>query len=140
MHVLHNTTDDACSSVLPFDIQNILVLIYKQFYRSTKQTEALKSICDELNVDFLKVKGCPSIRFLAKKNSIISVLKIFGPLQQYFEASKSKKVLNLKTFFADRLSKFYLIIVRDLCQVFEDAIVKIEGNETTGNEAMKIVT
>lgn len=35
-HILHNAPDDSCSSVLPFDIQNILVLIYKQFYKSTK--------------------------------------------------------------------------------------------------------
>lgn len=41
-HILHNTPDDACSSVLPFDIQHVLVLIYKQFYYSTKQTEALE--------------------------------------------------------------------------------------------------
>lgn len=113
-HILHNASSDACSSVLPFDIQHVLVLIYKQFYKSTKQTEALKHICDELSVDFSKVKGCPSTRFLAKKNSIVSVLKIYASLQQYFKTHQTKKMpRTLKTFFADPSSKFYLIIVRD---------------------------
>lgn len=139
-HILHNAPDDACSAVLPFDIQNVLVLIYKQFYKSTKQTEALKLICNELSVDFSKVKGCPSTRFLAKKNSIASVLKIFSALTQYFTSNPSKKVhKTLANFFADPLNKFYLIIVRELCEVFEGAIIKMEGNETTGNEAVKIV-
>lgn len=139
-HILHNTPNDACSTVLPFDIQHILVLIYKQFYNSTKQTEALKKICNELSVDFSKVKGCPSTRFLAKKNSIVSVLNVFGPLKEYFGSDSLKRVHNtLKNFFADPLNKFYLIIVRELCEVFEEAILKIEGNQTSGYEAVKIV-
>lgn len=139
-HILHNTPQNACSAVLPYDIQNVLTLIYKQFYNSTKQTEALKQICEELSVDFTKVKGCPRTRFLAKKNSISSVLKMFAPLTEYFTSNPTKKVpVTLKKFFADPLSKFYLIIVRDLCETFEDAILKIEGNQTTGYEAMKTV-
>lgn len=45
----------------------------------------------------------------------------------------------MKRFFEDPLHKFYLILVRDLCEVFEQAILKIEGNEICGNEAVKIV-
>lgn len=139
-HILHNAPEDACSSVLPFDIQHILVLIYKQFYHSTKQTENLKKICNDLSVDFSKVKGCPKTRFLAKKNSIASVLKMFGPLKEYFETyTPKRKNKSLEKFFEDPLSRFYLIIVHELCQIFEGAILKIEGNETSGCEAVKIV-
>lgn len=140
-HILHNAPEDACLNALPFDIQHILVLIYKQFYASTKQTEALKAFCDEVSVEYSKVKGCPSTRFLAKKSSIISVLKVYGPLMQYFLNPKptAKLPVLLKTFFSDPMSKFYLIILRDLCEVFENAILKIEGNQTTGYEAVKIV-
>lgn len=96
-HILHNAPQDACLSVLPFDIQHILVLIYKQFYSSTKQTEALKRFCDEMSVEYSKVKGCPSTRFLAKKNSIISVLKVYGPLMEYFlDPKPTAKVVDPK--------------------------------------------
>lgn len=140
LHILHNTPDDACSSVLPFDIQHILVLIYKQFYHSTKQTEELKSICERLGVDFSKVKGCPSVRFLAKKKSILPVLNVFEPLKEYFFSKNTKRAhFTLRKFFADPLNKFYLIIVRDISELFEDAILKIEGNQTSGYEAVKIV-
>lgn len=71
------------------------------------------------------------VRFLVKKNSIASVLKIYGPLQQYFTSNPSKKVhKTLKKIFADPINKIYLIVVRELCEVFEQTIIKIEGNET----------
>lgn len=139
-HILHNAPENACLNVLPFDMQRILVLMYKQFYMSTKQTEALKRFCDEMSIEFSKIKGCPSTRFLAKKSSIISVLKVYEPAKDYFESEPTKKVpILLLKFFADPLSKFYLIIVRDLCESFEEAILRIEGNQTCGHEAIKIV-
>lgn len=52
------------------------------------------------------------------------MLKIFGPLKEYIESNPSKRVnKTLENFFADPLSKFYLI----------------EGNQTSGYEAVKIV-
>lgn len=139
-HILHNAPQDACSNVLPFDIQSILVLMYKQFYNSTKQTEELKAFCEELSIEFSKVKGCPSVRFLAKKNCIESILKIFNALKKYFDSNPSKKVpKSLEMFLADPLHKFYLIVVRDLCELFESAIRMIEGNQTSGIEALKTV-
>lgn len=139
-HILHNAPEDACLNALPFDVQNVLVLIYKRFYKSTKQTEALKDFCNEMSIEYSKIKGCPKNRFLAKKRSIISLLKVFEAAKKYFLSASTKKVpVSLKNVFSDKMSKFYFIIVRDLCEVFEDAIVKIEGNEITGYEAVRIV-
>lgn len=139
-HILHNALEDACLNALPFDVQNVLVLIYKRFYKSTKQTEALKDFCNEMSIEYSKIKGCPKNRFLAKKRSIISLLKVFEAAKKYFLSASTKKVpVSLKNVFSDKMSKFYFIIVRDLCEVFEDAIVKIEGNEITGYEAVRIV-
>lgn len=139
-HILHNTPQNACLAVLPFDIQNILVLMYKRFYISTKQTEILKKFCEELDIEFANLKGCPKTRFLAKKNSIKSVLKVFGALEEYFTANSSTKVARvLLNFFEDPLRKFYLIIVRDICEMFEEAILMIEGNDISGYEAIKVV-
>lgn len=138
-HILHNAPEDACLNALPFDVQNILVLIYKRFYKSTKQTEALKDFCNEMSVEYSKIKGCPKNRFLAKERSIISLLNVFEAANAYFLSGSTKKVpVSLKNVFADKMTKFYFIIVRDLCELFEDAIVKIEGNET-GFEANRIV-
>lgn len=47
-HILHNAPQNACLAVLPFDVQNLLVLMYKQFYISTKKSDKLKQLCDEL--------------------------------------------------------------------------------------------
>lgn len=139
-HVLHNATQNTCLNVLPFDMQNLLVLMYKQFYNSTKQTEKLKTLCDELEIEFARLKGCPKTRFLAMKNSIKSVLKVIVALKEYFTSSSLKKKPKvISNFFADPLHKFYLIIVRDICQLFEEAILMIEGDEISGFEALKIV-
>lgn len=42
-HVLHNTPNNACLAYIPYDFNQILTLIYKQFNTSTKQNEALKT-------------------------------------------------------------------------------------------------
>lgn len=129
LHILHNTPEDACLNALPFDVQHILVLIYKQFYKSTKQTKSLEQCCNELSIEFAKIKGGPKTRFLAKKRSINSVLKVYEPAQKYFLSPQTKQIpVALKNSFLDKKSKLYLIIVRDLCEVFENAILKIEGN------------
>lgn len=139
-HILHNAPQNACLAVLPFDVQNLLVLLYKQFYISTKQTDNLKKLCDELEIEFAKLKGCPKTRFLAKKSSINSVLKVFGALQEYFATTTLKNVPKIiSNFFADPLHKVYLIVVRDICELFEDAILKIEGDQISGYEGIKIV-
>lgn len=118
-----------------------LSLIYKQFHTSTKQSEALKTFCNEMDVEYKKVKSCPNTRFIAKKSSINSVLRVLGPLQTYVKSNPTKNVpLVLRKNFEDPLHKFYLILVRDLCEIFEDAILKIEGDKICGNEAsVKIV-
>lgn len=139
-HVLHNTPNNACLTNIPYDFNQILTLIYKQFNTSTKQSEALKTFCKEMDVEFRKIKSCPNTRFIAKKGSINSVLRVLDPLKSYVDSDPSKKVpLVVKRFLDDPFHKFYLILVRDLCAMFEDAVLKIEGNNICGNEAIKIV-
>lgn len=139
-HILHNTPHDACLANIPYDFNQILTLIHKQFKTSTKQSEALKSFCEEMDMVFKRVKSCPNTRFIAQKASIDSVLRVLGPLQRYAQSNPSKKVpLVVKRFLDDPSHKFYLTLVRDLCAMFEDAILKIEGNDVCGNEAIKIV-
>lgn len=45
----------------------------------------------------------------------------------------------LKRFFEDPLHQFYLVLGRDICGIFADAILKVEGNKICGNEAIKVV-
>lgn len=139
-HTLHNTTRNSCLDNIPYDFNHILSLIHNQFKTSTKQTEALKAFCEEMDVEFKRVKSCVNTRFLAMKSSINAVLRVIGPLREYFVSSPSRKVpLTVSRFFEDPLHKFYLVLVRDLCEMFEIAILKIEGDAITGNEAVKIV-
>lgn len=139
-HILHNTPHDACLTNIPYDFNQILSLIHKQFNTSTKQTESLKQFCDEMDIEFEKLKSCPNTRFIGKKASINSVLRVIDPLRAYCESNPTKKVpLVVQKIFKDPLHKFYLILVRDLCNLFECTILKIEGNAICGNEAVKIV-
>lgn len=66
-------------------------------------------------------------------------MNVYEALKDYFLSKTTKNApVSLKNFFY-KMSKFYLIIVRDLCELFEDTIRKIEGEEITGYEAVKIV-
>lgn len=139
-HILHNAPNDACLAIIPYDFNQILTLIYKQFNTSTKQSESLKAFCEEMDIEFQKIKSCPNTRFIAKKDSIDSVLRVLSPLKSYFESNPTKNVpLVIKKFFKDPLHKFYLVLVRDLCEMFEHAILKIEGDDICGNEAITII-
>lgn len=132
-HVVHNTPHDACLANIPYDFNQILTLIHNQFKTSTKQTEALKTFCEEMDVQYQRVKSCPNSRFIAQKSSIDAVLRVLGPLQSYVRSNPSKKVpLVVRRFFDDPAQNFYLVLVRDLCAMFEDAILKIEGNDICG--------
>lgn len=139
-HILHNAPKHAFTYVLPHNIDVILSKIYKRFYISTKQTEALKAHCDKINIEFKTIKGCSATRFLAKKACINSVLKVYDALDNYYRSVSAKNIpMALRQFFKDPLHKLILILVRDTCELFEKAILKIEGNNVTGYEAAKIV-
>lgn len=139
-HILHNAPKHAFTFVLTHNIDVILSTIYKRFYISTKQTEALKAHCNAIDIEFEKVKGCIITRFLAKKKCINSVLKVYRALRNYYDSVPARTIpMSLRSFFNDPLNKLILILVRDTCDLFETAILKIEGSTVSGIEAIKII-
>lgn len=80
-HILHNLLKSACD-VLPFDVECVVVKIYSYFYIYTTHEEALKSFCEEADIEYLKLLGYAKTRFLALGPAIKRILHLFEPLKK----------------------------------------------------------
>lgn len=56
MHTLNSALKEGCSCVLPIDLEVVVYQIYDHFYDSTKQTEELKSWCNQKDIELVMVK------------------------------------------------------------------------------------
>lgn len=140
MHTLNSGLKEGCSCVLPIDLEVVVYQIYDHFYDSTKQTEALKDWCAQKHIEYHKMSGYGKTRFIGMKSCINSILRIFGALESYFNSKSTKKVpRNIVNFFANPLKKFLLVFVRDVTDLFETTILKIEGDKITGTQAVQEV-
>lgn len=63
-HIVHNAFDAACGT-LSFDIEAVVVRIYKYFYIYTCRVETLKSFCNVNEVEFSMLKNHSGTRFLS---------------------------------------------------------------------------
>lgn len=106
-HIVHNTLKFA------WDIEYIVLKIYSQFYRSTVQMEALRTLCDETDgVDFINLLGYAKTWFLALGPVIGSILKLFVPLKEYFLQLRCCTTI-LKTFFESPFAKLWLLFIKE---------------------------
>lgn len=111
-HIVHNALKSACEE-LPLDIEYIVVKIYAQFYRSTVQVEALRTLCEGTDgVDFTKLLGYAKTRFLALGPAIGSIVKLFEPLKEYFLQLRRCPPI-LKTFFESPFAKLWLLFIKE---------------------------
>lgn len=110
-HILHNSLKSACD-VLPFDVECVVVKIYSYFYIYTTHEEALKTFCEDADVEYLKLLGYAKTRFLALGPSIKRILHLFEPLKKLFLGLKKGEKL-LKEFFSNPSSKFWLCFVQE---------------------------
>lgn len=110
-HIIHNALKWACD-VLPFDIECIVVKIYSHFYIYTVRVEALKSLCEQEDVEYKKLLGYSKTRFLALGPAIASILHLFDTLKSYFLNLGRRCPVLLKSFFESPLSKFWLLFVK----------------------------
>lgn len=93
-----------------------------------------------MDLEFNIIKSAPNTRVLAKKSAINSILKIYDAAHTNFTSAQSKKVpLLVKKNFNDPLHKFYLYLIRDTCELFEDSIKMIEGDVISAFEGVRIV-
>lgn len=111
-HIVHNALKSACDR-LPVDMECIVVKIYSHFYINTVRVERLKSVCDFVEgAEYSKLLGYTKTRFLALGPAIRSILKIFGPLKEYFLSLRSCPKI-IEEFFKSPFSKLWLLFVKD---------------------------
>lgn len=113
-HIVHNALRNACGT-LDIEIESVVVQIYTHFYIHTIRTEALKSICETSEEEYEQLAGYCKTRFIALRNSIAKIIKMFGPLKQYFDGLRRPltKSKSIRDFFANPYSKLWFIFIRD---------------------------
>lgn len=138
-HITHNTVDYAVGRIELFDIEAIVVKIYKHFSQHTVRVTRLKNICDDFGIEYEKLLGYGATRFLAFKGCIDRIISQFEVLKSFFTDPEEKCPPKLKSFFDCPIAKLLLIFVRDQCHIFEDSIKKLEGDAVTGFDALEIM-
>lgn len=139
-HITHNTVDYAVGRMDLFDIEAIVVKVYKHFSQHTVRVSRLKDICDESGIEYEKLLGYGATRFLAFKGCIDRILSQFEALKTYFTDPEEKaSPPKLQVFFGCSIAKLLLIFIRDQCQIFEDSIKKLEGDVVTAFDALEIM-
>lgn len=110
-HIVHNGLKDACDQ-MPFDVECVVVKIYSYFYIHTVRVESLKEICETSEIEYKKLLGYAKTRYLALAPAIGSILKLWGPLKEFFLKQKKCPTV-LKEFFASDLSKLWLYFIKE---------------------------
>lgn len=111
-HIVHNGLRHACDC-LPFDLECVVVKIYKYFRLYTVRVESLKSLCDTFeDVEYSQLLGYSNTRFLALGPAIASILKVFEPLKTYF-LDLQRCPTTIRSFFESPLSKIVMLFVKD---------------------------
>lgn len=137
-HIAHNTVDRAVGNIELFDVEAIVVKIYKHFCQHTVRVTHLKAICDEAGIGYQKLLGYGQTRFLAFKGCIDRIITLFEALKTFFLNEENSQPA-LYRFFKCPIAKLLLIFIRDECQIFEEAIEKMEGDNVTGFTAFEIM-
>lgn len=140
VHLLHNTSQNACNGIDIFNVEAIVVKIYKHFQRNTVRVTHLKEICDTTDIEFMELLGYGKTRFLAFRKCIARIIYLFDVLKSFFLDPKEKNVpRKLKQFFKCPIAKLLLIFVRDQSDLFEETLKKMEGDHVAGFDAARIV-
>ena len=147
---MHNAFDAACDK-LDFDIEAIVVKVFKHFSIYTVRVEKLKYLCDESSVQFSMLKSHTSTRFLSlypavKKVSqhypnwhlsqtflCFQIIELFDPLKEYFKTDESSPQA-LKNFFSEKTSLFWLHFLQNQLELNNETILRIEKSQVTSFE------
>lgn len=74
-HIIHNGFDAACEQ-LPFELESLVVVLYKHFHIHTLRVESLKGFCDDLDIEFSMLVNHSGTRFLSLHPAIKKVIEI----------------------------------------------------------------
>jgi hypothetical protein len=137
-HIVHNAFDAACNK-LNFDIEAIVVKIYKHFYIYTVRVESLKKFCENNDVQFSMLKSHSSTRFLSLYPAIKQIILMFQPLKEYFQKEENapETVVN---FLTGETSLFWLTFLENQLELSNETILKIENSHGSAFEVAEEIS
>lgn len=137
-HILHNAVHHGCDQ-LPIDVELMILKIYNFFSIYTVRTEALKDFCTVAETEYKQLLFHSKTRWLSLFPAIERLLKMYKPLNDYFESVDRPPVL-IKKFFEDPLSEAYLFLIHSVMHVFHGKIEKLEKCDNSVIETRNILT
>ena len=135
-HIVHNGIK-AAADLLPIDIEIVIGKIFQYFKNYTVRTERLKEFCEFCEVEYLRVKGYSSTRWLALLPAIERLLVMFEPLKSFF-LSCEKPPITIVNFFEDPTAEFWLYFLQNQANLFQSTIQKIQGERVTISSVSKV--
>ena len=132
-HIAHNSISAGCET-LPIDFEALAVKIYKHFSLFTVRTEQLKAVCVNMNQIYKPLKSHSSSRFLSLEPALRRIFEIFDPLCSYFQSVRNCPP-NIKQFFENLSSKFWILFVLNQLDNFNSSIKFMEGSSISSFEA-----
>lgn len=133
-HIVHNCVQHGVDQ-LPFDVEAIVVKIYKFFYIYTVRVTDLKDFCDFVGVHYKKVLSHSSTRFLSLLPAIERILQIYDGLKSYFLSKCSSSCPKvIQEFFENPVNEILLWFLYGALQIFQETTLKMEKEDISATE------
>ncbi|XP_040071626.1 uncharacterized protein LOC120844083 [Ixodes scapularis] len=111
-HVMHNAAQHAVKS-LKFDVETLVLKVFKEFSSSSKCVEELKTFFDFCDQEYSKVLGHISVRWLSLFTALDRLIKNWVPIKSYFLSQGEEEWGKMIWIFignrADGLSEFIML-------------------------------
>ena len=137
-HILNNCIQHGVD-VLEVDLQALIVKIYNYFSIYTVRVESLKEFCEFVDIEYQQLLSHCQTRWLSLFPAVQRLLLMFPALKSFF-LSQSKPPAVLKKFFEDPFSEIYLLHVQSLVATFHSYIRKLEAEDNSIIDALKILS
>lgn len=137
-HILHNCIQHG-TDVLKIDIESLVMKLFNFFSVYTVRTEALKSVCEYIEINYQKLLYHSKTRWLSLFPAVERILKMYLPLKEYFLTTPQVPT-TIKAFFENELAESYLFFVHSLMSVFQSQIAKIERENNSVMDIVGILT
>nr|XP_014344257.1 PREDICTED: uncharacterized protein LOC106703586 [Latimeria chalumnae] len=142
-HIVHNAVRHALNK-LSVDIENVVLKVYGFFSVSANRRESLKEFFDFLNVQWREILQHVTTRWLSLNPAISRMLQNWVAIKSYFISigedcpKQIQKVLKLPkhadTMEDNDLQDTMELLFCNILNIFEEAIKKLERNDTTAPE------
>ena len=124
-HSLHNAARHACDN-FHWDIETIVFKLSNHFSISTLRSERLKELCDIFETKYNGIPTHGKTRWTTLLVVIEKMLKLWGPLTQYFSEDGP---LLLRNFFGSDDSEIFCLFLQHILPIFNEAIEFLERED-----------